>query len=170
MVMGWPQPQPEAVQSALDWLRAQDPRLSLDVLAGQLRAAGYGNLEVEAAIRARQAELDAALPPGTDLRRRAATVLIVAFFGTWLVITVATLVRAVSNDMYSAQWIYAGILAFMLLIILVPTLALVGRSGRLRRGSYGALAAVLAIPFVLLVIVAGTCVAFTNPFMVEPGM
>jgi hypothetical protein len=167
--MGWPQPQPEAVQAALAWLREQDPRLSLDALAGQLRAAGYGNLEVDAAIQVRQAELDAALPPGTDLRKRAATVLIVAFLGTWLVITIATLVRAASNEMYSAQWIYAGILAALLLIILLPSLALVKVSGRLRRGSYGALAAVLAIPFVLLVIVAGSCVALTDPFMVGTG-
>ena len=167
--MGWPQPQPEAVQAALNWLREQDPRLSLDALAGQLRAAGYGNLEVDAAIRARQAELDAALPPGTDLRRRAATVLIIAFLGTWLVITIASLVRAANSDMYNAQWIYAGILAFLLLVILLPALAVVRGSGRLRRGSYGALAAVLAIPFVLLVVVAGSCVALTNPFLVEPG-
>ena len=167
--MGWPQPQPDVVQAALAWLREQDPRLSLDALAGQLRAAGYGELEVNAAIQARQAELDAALPPGSDLRRRASTVLIVAFLGTWLVITIASLVGAASNDMYGVLWIYAGILAFLLLVILLPSLAIVRGSGRLRRGSYGALAAVLAIPFVLLVIVAGTCVAFTNPFMVEPG-
>jgi len=167
--MGWPQPQPEAVQSALDWLRAQDPRLSLDVLAGQLRAAGYGNLEVDAAIQARQAELDAALPPGTDLRRRASTVLIVVFLGTWLVITVASFVGKASDYMYGTQGISAGVLALLLLVILLPALALVRRSGRLRRGSYGALAAVLAIPFVLLVIVAGSCVAMTNPFLVEPG-
>ena len=163
--MGWPQPQPEAVQAALDWLRAQDPRLSLDALAGQLRAAGYGNLEVDAAIRTRQAELDAALPPGTDLRSRAATVLMVAFLGTWLVITIASFVNHAGNDLIG---ISAGIFAMLLLIILAPTLAVVRSSGRLRHGSYGMLAAILAIPFVLLVIVAGTCVALTNPFLVEP--
>jgi len=167
--MGWPQPQPEAVQAALAWLREQDPRLSLDALTGQLRAAGYGELEVRAAIQARQAELDAALPPGSDLRRRASTILIVAFLGTWLVITIASIVGKADSYMYGAQWISAGVLAFLLLIILVPSLALVQRSGRLKRGSYGALAAVLAIPFVFLVIVAGTCVALTDPFMVEPG-
>ena len=167
--MSWPQPQPEAVQAALAWLREQDPRLSLDALAGQLRAAGYGDPEVSAAIQARQAELDAALPPGSDLRRRASTILIVAFLGAWLVITIASLVGKASSYMYGAQWISAAILGFLLFVILVPSLALVRRSGSLRRGSYGALAAVLAIPFVLLVIVAGSCVALTNPFMLEPG-
>ncbi len=166
--MAWPQPQPEAVQAALDWLRAQDPRLSLDALAGRLRAAGYGNLEVDAAIRARQAELDAALPPGTDLRVRAAAILSIAFLGAWGIISLALVVGqpfADSGSMFSGtEGLSALILGVLLLPVLLIGLAVVRYSGRLRRGSVGAMAWILALPFIYLVIVAGTCVATTQPF------
>ena len=90
--MGWPQPDPGAVETALAWLREQDPRLTLDALGEQLREAGYGEPEVNAAVAARQAELDAALPPGSDLRGRAAAVLLLAFLGVWGAISLALVV------------------------------------------------------------------------------
>jgi hypothetical protein len=168
MVMGWPQPHPEAVQAALNWLREQDPRLSLDALAGQLRAAGYGNLDVETAIRTRQAELDAALPAGTDLRGRATAILTVAFLGVWGVISLALVVGqpfADDGSMFrGTEGLSAVILGVLLLPVLLIGLAVVRSSGPLRRGSVGAMAWILALPFIYLVIVAGTCVATTQPF------
>jgi len=158
--MGWQQPQPEQVQAALDWLRGQDPRLSLDALARSLRGAGYGAQEVAAAIEIRQAELDAALPAGSDLRRRAAAILIVAFFGTWAVMSVI-LIRPVDSYWHAggaAALILGALLGGVLLLSLLGVLS----SGRLRRGLEGALVAVLTIPFVFLVIIAGLCVVTTN--------
>jgi hypothetical protein len=162
--MGWPQPQPEAVQAALAWLREQDPRLSLDALAGQLRAAGYGELEVRAAIEVRQAGLDAALPPGTDLRRRAGAILGIAFVGVWGVISLGLLTGLPNQYLYNSEGLAALILGVLLLPVLLVALVVVRHSGRLRRGSVGAMAWILALPFIYLVIVAGTCVATTRPF------
>ena len=77
------------VEAAMGWLREQDPRLTLDALGKQLREAGYGQQEVNAAVAARQAELDAALPPGPDLRGRAAAILVVTFLAAWGIISLA---------------------------------------------------------------------------------
>lgn len=160
--MGWSQPDPEAVELALGWLRGQDPRLTLDTLSRRLREAGYGEDVILAAVTARQAELDAALPPGSDLRRRAAMILIAGFFGTWAVLSLL-LVRAHDTG-YSYG--FGGAAAAVLGAVLVPLLLLsligVGTSGRLKRGVEGAMVAVLTIPFIFLVIVAGLCVVTTN--------
>lgn len=158
--MGWQQPQPEQVRAALDWLRGQDPRLSLEALAYQLRGAGYGAQEVAAAIASRRAELDAAIPAGSDLRRRAAAILIVAFVATWGVLSWFLVNPRESYYKFgsAAAMVLALLLGFFGLISLLG----ISQSGRLRRGAEGALVAVLTIPFVLLVIVAGLCVVTTN--------
>lgn len=162
--MSWSQPNPADVQAALAWLREQDPRLSLDALARQLRAAGYGDAVVVAAIASRQAELDAALPPGSDLRGRATAVLVVAFLATWGVITLWLVTGPPSPYLYGAESLAALILGAMLLPMLLLGLALVRVSGRLRRGAAGAMAIVLAVPFIYLVVIAGTCIAATQPW------
>jgi hypothetical protein len=160
MTMSWPQPQPEAVEAALAWLRAQDPRHSLDALARQLRDAGYGSLEVDAAIARRQAELDAALPPGTDKRRLAATVLLVAFVGGWAAVTLLLVAGGpYTYMMKGTEGIASLILAALLLPALLLGLAAVRLSGRLRRGVEGAMAWVLVLPVIYLVVLGGTCVA-----------
>ena len=99
--MGWPQPDPEAVETALGWLREQDPRLTLDALGEQLREAGYGEPEITAAVAARQAELDAALPPGSDLRGGAAAILVVTFLAVWGSISLALVVGHVRTQYLS---------------------------------------------------------------------
>jgi len=165
--MGWPQPDPGAVETALAWLREQDPRLTLDALGEQLREAGYGEPEVNAAVAARQAELDAALPPGSDLRGRAAAVLLLAFLGVWGAISLALVVgQPFAGDMYMSgtEVLAALILGGLLLPMLLLGLAFVKLSGRLKRGVAEAMVMVLIVPFIYLVIVAGLCVATTQPF------
>jgi hypothetical protein len=164
MDMGWPQPQPEAVEAALAWLRQQDPRLSLDSLARQLREAGYGDAEVTAAIAARQAELDAALPPGSDARPRAALILVATYAIAFAVVAGALVTGSSNSTMYGAEGIAALILAGVLLPVLLLGLLAIGMSGRLRRGTEGAMAAVLILPFLYLVVIAGVCVLTTQPF------
>jgi hypothetical protein len=156
--MGWPQPDPGAVETALGWLREQDPRLTLDALGKQLRAAGYAQQDVNAAIAARQAELDAALPPGSDLRGRAGAILVVTFLATWGIISLA-LVTGESRS-FGAVLILGAVLLPMLLL----GLAIVRESRRLQRGVAGAMVMVFIVPFIYLVVVAGLCVATTNPF------
>jgi Flp pilus assembly protein TadB len=156
--MGWPQPDTGAVETALGWLREQDPRLTLDALGKQLRAAGYAQQDVNAAIAARQAELDAALPPGSDLRGRAGAILVVTFLATWGIISLA-LVTGESMS-FGAVLILGAVLLPMLLL----GLAIVRESRRLQRGVAGAMVMVFIVPFIYLVVVAGLCVATTNPF------
>jgi hypothetical protein len=160
--MGWQQPDPGAVETALAWLREQDPRLTLDALGKQLREAGHAEPEVTAAVAARRAELDAALPPGSDLRGRAAAVLVVTFFAVWGLITLALVTG--EPIVYDAGGIAALILGGLLLPMLLLGLAIVKVSGKLKRGAAGAMVAVLIVPFIYLVVVAGLCVATTQPF------
>jgi hypothetical protein len=162
--MGWTQPDPEAVETALAWLREQDPRLTLDALGKQLREAGYGEPEVNAAVAARQAELDAALPPGSDLRGGAAAILVVTFLAVWGAISIALVVGPPNQYLYGAEGLAVVILGGLLLPMLLLGLAFVKLSGRLKRGVAGALVMVLIVPFIYLVVVAGLCVATTQPF------
>ncbi len=162
--MGWPQPDPGAVETALAWLREQDPRLTLDALAKQLRAAGYGEQEVNAAVAARQAELDAALPPGSDLRRRAAAVLIITFLAAWGIITLALVTGSPVQGGYGSEGLGAAILGAVLVPMLLVGLLLIKVSGRLKRGVAGAMVLVLIVPFIYLVVVAGLCVSIYQPF------
>ncbi len=159
--MGWPQPRPEAVEAALAWLREQDPRLSLGPLEQKLRDQGYQEPEITAAVAARQAELDAALPPGSDLRGRAAVVLVVAFLAVWGVISIALIAPTSVTTAWGTT--AALILGALLLPMLLIGLAMVKVSGRLRRGAAGAMVVVLAVPFVYLAVVAGICVYTTQP-------
>jgi hypothetical protein len=48
--------------------------------------------------------------------------------------------------------------------MLLLGLAVVKVSGRLKRGAAGAMVMVLIVPFIYLVVVAGLCVATTQPF------
>ncbi|HEY3335347.1 MAG TPA: hypothetical protein VGK16_08965 [Candidatus Limnocylindrales bacterium] len=161
--MGWPQPRPEVVEKILSWLREQDPRLSPGGLRQALLDAGYAEPEITAAMAARRAELDAALPPGSDLRGRAAAILVVMFLAVWGAISLA-LVTGDQQAIYNSGAPAALILGALLLPVLLLGLAAIRISGRLKRGVTGAIVAVLAIPFVFLVIIAGTCVATTDPF------
>jgi hypothetical protein len=162
--MGWQQPDPGDVETALAWLREQDPRLTLDALGKQLRKAGYAEPEVTAAVAARRAELDAALPPGSDLRGRAAAVLVVTFFAVWGLIALA-LVTGTSQGYFSGSGGGGAlILGAVLLPMLLLGLVIVGASGRLKRGVAGAMVMVLIVPFVYLAVVAGLCVSVYQPF------
>ena len=160
--MEWPQPNPEAVEAALAWLREQDPRLTLEALRKQLREAGYGEPEITAAVAARQAELDAALPPDSDLRGRAAAILVVTFLAAWGIISLALVTG--EPIVYDAGGTAAFILGAALLPMLLLGLAIVKVSGRLKRGAAGAMVMVLIVPFIYLVVIAGLCVATTQPF------
>ena len=162
--MGWTQPDPEAVETALAWLRGQDPRLTWDALRKQLREAGYGEPEVNAAVAARQAELDAALPPGSDLRGRAAAVLVITFLAAWGIITLALVTGTPEQYLYNSEGIGALILGAALLPMLLVGLVIVRASGRLKRGVAGAMVMVLIVPFIYLVVVAGMCVSVYQPF------
>jgi len=153
------QPRPEAVEAALAWLRGHQATFTRDALASGLREAGYDDSEIAVAFE--RLDHEANEPAPRDLRARAAVILIGGYFVTWAVISY--LVEAPGTGTYWLRyWGFAAlVLGGLLGVLALASLIGVYNSSRLKRGTEGALVAVLAIPFVLLVIVAGLCVATT---------
>jgi hypothetical protein len=158
--MNEPVVRPEAVETATAWLRERGTGVTREVLTDALRASGYTELEIAAAFARVDAGAGDATGIGRDLRGRAAAILIVAFLGTWLVL--AAILVSPSDTSYEFGGLAALILGAILGVMLLLSLALVSVSGRLRQGIEGALVLVLAVPFVLLFVVAGLCVVSTN--------
>jgi hypothetical protein len=158
-----PSPDPQAVERALAYLREHGRAYTREALGASLQEQGFSGRDVEAAwarYRAEQAEPRGA---GRDLRGRASIILLVAFVGTWAVLSLPMLTGS-SLSSYGAGTVATAILTFLLGVVLVASLSAVRRSRRLERGVEGALVAILAVPFVLLFVVAGLCVATVNPF------
>jgi hypothetical protein len=155
-------PRPEAVDSAAAWLTEHRATYGTGPLNAQLREGGYSDAEVEAAWARVLGEgaTTAAAPPRGDLRARAASITIVSFLGTFAVLSYFLLNPRVDYASYGS----AAVMVLGALLVPIGLLSLLGiaNSGRLKRGAEGALVAVLAIPFVMLVIVAGLCVVTTN--------
>jgi hypothetical protein len=155
--MTGPDLRPEAVEAAAAWIVEHHERYSPDGLGAQLLAAGYSDAEVAAARAEAERRLAGGAPRG-DLRARAAAILIVAFLGTWGILS--WLLVAPRENTYGP--IAAGILAMVLAFVALLSLAVISQSRGLKRGAQGALVTILAVPFVLLVIVAGLCLATTG--------
>jgi hypothetical protein len=149
---------PEAVERAAAWLVENEARFAEDALTAQLASAGYTETEIAAA-RSEAERRIAGGPTPTDLRARASTIVLTAFIGTWLVLA-WLLMAGPSSTSYGS--LAAGILAIVLAPIGLISVAIIENNGSLRRGATGAFAAALAIPFVFLVVIAGSCVATTG--------
>ena len=153
---------PEAVEVAAAWIAGHRHLYNRAALDERLAEVGYSPAEISAAWMEVESP-SADIAGGTnapDLRTKAAAILMLGFFGTW---GVMTLILVMPNGSYTdygglASLILGGILGVVALVSLIAIAA----SGRLRSGAEGALAAILTVPFVLLVIVAGLCVATTN--------
>jgi len=158
--MSGPSVRPKAVDAAAAWLRERAGGYTHEALAEGLRSAGYSDAEIEEAF----ARVDAGVVDGGGaveaLRGRAAAILLLGFIGTWVVM--ALILAMPSGSAYEFGGLAAMILGAVLAPVLVLSLIGVAMSDRLRRGTEGALVGVLAIPFVLLVIVAGLCVGTTG--------
>lgn len=154
------QVRPEAVDRAVAWLAEYQGRYTDEALGAALQAQGYTAREIEAARAwaARAATGEGPAPAGTDLRGRATRILVVAFLGTWAVLSLLAETRWGGG----AGVIVGVILGVALGVVLLPSLFVIRNSGRLRRGVEGAMVAILALPFLLLFIIAGACVSTTN--------
>jgi hypothetical protein len=152
------EPRPEAVEAATSWLREHQATLTEDALTAGLREAGYSEAEIAAAFG--RLDREAIEPAPRDLRARAAVILVLGFLGTWLVLVLRMIAIAGTGGWVGTA---AVILGAILLVIGAISFAAIESSSRLRKGTTGALVAILAVPFVLLVIVAGLCVATTGP-------
>jgi hypothetical protein len=128
-------------------------RFALDQAA---RAAGYSDNDIAAAWSRIDMEEGGKAPAG----RSAAIARIVI-----LVLYLATFVLFVAGSDMSQRTYGVGvaILAVTLLIVGGVSLLIVGRSKVVSRNLPAAVTSLLALPFILLVIVAGLCVATTGP-------
>ena len=83
--MTTPEVRPEAVVQAATWILDTKGRYTREALTERLAGAGYTEAEIAAAHdEAARRMLE---PVPTDLRRRAALILVAAYVGTWLVLT-----------------------------------------------------------------------------------
>ena len=128
-------------------------RFALDQAA---RAAGYSDNDIAAAWSRIDMDEGGKAPAG----RSAAIARIVI-----LVLYLATFVIFVGGSDMSQRTYGVGvaILAVTLLIVGGVSLLIVGRSKVVSRNLAAAVTSLLALPFILLVIVAGLCVATTGP-------
>jgi hypothetical protein len=188
-------PRPEAVDAAAAWLEENRSRYTRDALFANLQQAGFTATEIGLAEDrlgigasapgpgsgsgsdpglglvpgpAQESESGPAAGSGRDLRRRAATILILGTLATWALVVVFFWIfgsQPERSSYESASWLVVlggGAIGVCLLVVLMVSLLAVGLSDRLRRGAEGALVAILAVPFILIVILAGLCV---GPFV-----
>jgi len=155
---------PRAVERATAWLIENQWGYTRESLVESLRAEGYTDGEIEAAT-ARAAEMVAAelrAEGSADLRGRAAMILLIVFVGTWVAITTLARLRWSAGDATTV----GVILGISLGAVALPSLLVIGVSDHLRRGVGDAMVAILAVPFLLLFVIAGICVSTTG--MLQP--
>jgi hypothetical protein len=145
-------------------------RFTEAALAAAAQASGYTSDEIAAAIAsvARRRADEAAAKP---VRARARQYVLTAYAITFLVFAVALLRPSAPESGYlrGIGPIALGILGFTMLIALVLGLAWVRSRRPAAERAENALGLMLAVPFVLLVLVAGLCVATTGPLIFAPA-
>lgn len=148
-----------AALSAADYLRANRLRFTPNALHGALRTAGYSESEIAAAWRALEAEDRAA--GRSDQRGFAASILIGAYAGAWLlyVVAFATVPRSNLDFREAAFVVFAVVLGVPLLVGLV----VLSRSRTLRVTDRRAAIGALTVPLLVLLVLAGTCLATYPP-------
>jgi membrane-bound metal-dependent hydrolase YbcI (DUF457 family) len=150
---------PGAALPAADYVRANRLRFTPDALDGSLRKAGYSDTEIGAAWRVLEAEDRAA--GRSDQRGFAASVLVGAYAGVWLlyVVAFATVPRSNLDFRDVAFVVFAVVLGVPLLVALV----VLYRSRTLRVADRRAAIGALAVPLLVLLVLAGTCLATYPP-------
>ena len=154
------------------YLWSNRDRYTDDALANAARAAGYTEDEIASAARivaTRRAD-DLAVRP---VKARARRYVLAAYAITFLVFAVAFLrPTGVQPNLYyyrGAGPIALAVLGFMLVISVLLALAWVAGQHPKAERAEAAFGVMLALPFVLLVIVAGLCVATTGSLIFAPA-
>ena len=143
--------------------RSHDGRYTRFALEQAARTASYSDNDIAAAWSAIDFE-DAGKAPAARSASIARLVILVLYLATFFLFVAG-------SDMGSrTSGVGTGILAVTLLLVGAVSLLLVGRRKVVSRNLSAALAGMLAVPFILLVIVAGLCVATTGPtfFGIQP--
>jgi hypothetical protein len=133
--------------------------LTHEALAKEARGKGYSEAEIAAASQAAEARR----APDAAARARARRVVLVLYLVTYVVLSAGMLM---SSRFYGAGWIGVVILTALLGIALAVSLAWIRRS-RLDPAREGPVAALVALPLVLLGAVAGLCVFTAGPSLFQ---
>jgi hypothetical protein len=136
------------------YIRSNRDRYTGQALRQQLLAAGHPAESVDAALAAEFLPAADAQAGTRDLRPPATLVMVVAYVVTFVAVTA---MRAGASYVTTLE----ALLAINLIVIGLISFVLVWRNKQLAAGVAGALVVGLIVPFVLLVIVAGTCLALT---------
>jgi uncharacterized membrane protein (UPF0136 family) len=153
-------PEPSSSDAAaLDrYVEANRDRYTRDALEAALLAAGHSHEEVQAALRRAEARIDVA-----PTMRRARRVILIAYGLTYLVLAVGIIGYYGSDS--------AGIIETLILTISLGTSFAIALWWLRRRRQRAGLVGLVALPLVLLVAVAGTCMFTTwTPFLLIEQM
>ena len=145
----------DRVRRLTEYFADNQASMTHEALGRQASAKGYSEAEIEVASAA--AEVRRA--PDAAAKGRARRVILGLYLVTYLVLSAGMLM---SNAFYGVAPIAMLILAVVLGLALAISLASIRRR-HLDVGHDGALAALVALPLVLLVAVAGLCVFTTGP-------
>ena len=152
------------------YLWSNRDRFTEAALATAALAAGYSTEEIAAAAAgvAKRRLDEAAVKP---VKARARRYVLAAYGITFLAFAIAFLRPAAPSNTYyrGAGPLVLGILAFMLLIALSIGIAWVASRHPAAERAEGALGVMLAVPFVLLIVVAGLCAVTMSPLIFAPA-
>lgn len=150
----------DRVASLSEYFLAGAERYTPEALIQAAMESGFSSAEIEEAhARAldRQRDEAAAAP----VRRRALWIVVAAYALAYSALAVALMG---SDNRYGAATIALGVLTFVLGVALLISINWVRRRRPTAEQLQGAMLTMLSLPFVLLVAVAGLCVATTRPF------
>jgi hypothetical protein len=143
------------------YLLRNEDRFTDDALRQAAADAGHAPASIAAA-RARVAATHEGKVPANRYATWARAVVVATYLGTFALF-------AWGSDLVEATYgVGAMILGVVLLVTGLISLSVIGRPKVVAQDPLAALAGLLAVPFVLLVIVAGLCVVTTNPVFL-PG-
>jgi hypothetical protein len=150
----------DRVASLSDYFLAGAARYTPEALRQAASGAGYSPEEIEEAYsRANRRQRDEEVT--APVRRRALWIVVAAYALAYTALGVALVG---SDNLYGAATIALGVLTFVLGVALLISINWVrGRRPSAER-LQGAMLTMLSLPFVLLVSVAGLCIATTRPF------
>jgi hypothetical protein len=148
------------IESLAAYFRAHGETFTPDALAQAARDGGYTESEIEAAL-AQAGRI--ATTAGPEHRARARWLVVAIYAATFLTFA-ALFLRPSSYNTYGAGTLALVILAVTLSLTLLVALWTIGRARPRATTANGVIAGLLVSPLILLVVVAGSCIATTAPF------
>ena len=156
------------LESLVAYLVAQGERFTPGALGHAAAEAGYTPTEIDAAMELAEVrrQADTAARP---VRARARWLVLAAYALTYLAFAVGFLSGPKQNDPYGIAVVALAVLTGVLGLALLISILWVNRRRVAASQLQGAMVALVALPFVLLVAVAGLCVVTTSSVLLGPA-